>query len=286
FLGSRMLLARRQAQLATIAPEETLASALPLPEARNYSEKVDRHFDNLVTGTGASITPEQMIGIILLCGVGSCAGFYLWRGELGLALLGLILGLAVPLGYLMIMAGQRRRQLQQQLPDALYLLSRSLRAGMGLEQGFHLVARESPEPLGEELQRVSEQVKLGLTVPAALQAAAQRVGVLDFNVFASLMALHRTTGGALPVMMDRLAASIRDRVQYLGQFRAATAMGRITAIALGAAVPLIFLWYVLFQPETVQIFVETPGGLAMLATAFGLEILGILWLYRLLRTDV
>ena len=151
--------------------------------------------------------------------------------------------------------------------------------------GVAYMASESPKPLSDELRRVSEQVKLGLTVPTALQTAAQRVSVLDFSVFAAIISIHRTTGGQLPMLLDRLAAGIRERVLYQGQFRAATAMGRISAIALGAAVPLIFIWYVLFQPETVQIFINTPGGLAMLATAFTLEAIGIIWLFRLLRTD-
>lgn len=286
-LGARMMMARRRAALVAglAAEEETLSIALPLPDAKNTSERVDRQFNQLVIGTGIDITTEQMIGVILLCGVGSAAGFYLWRSELWLALFGFILGLAVPLAYLMVMAGQRRRQIHEQMPDAIYLLSRSLRAGLGLEQGFHLMASESPKPLNDELRRVSEQVKLGLTVPTALQTAAQRVSVLDFSVFAAIISIHRTTGGQLPMLLDRLAAGIRDRVLYQGQFRAATAMGRISAIALGAAVPLIFIWYVLFQPETVQIFIDTPGGIAMLATAFTLEAIGIIWLVRLLRTD-
>jgi tight adherence protein B len=175
--------------------------------------------------------------------------------------------------------------MRQQMPDALFLLSRSLRAGLGLEQGIHLIAKESTAPLSDELNRVSDQIKLGLAVPAALQGSARRVGLIDFSVFAAVISLHRSTGGQLPHLLDRLATGVRDRVQFQGHFRAATAMGRVTAIALGAAVPCIFLWYVLFQPETVQIFVNTPGGIGMLATAFGLEIVGVIWLYRLLKSD-
>ncbi|MFO0813764.1 MAG: type II secretion system F family protein [Gemmatales bacterium] len=268
------------------APSDgTLEAALPLPPARDVSDKLDRQFDNLVVGTGLDVTVNQAVGLILLCSLGACAGFYVWKGELWHALFGFILGLLVPIAYLLTMAGKRRQRMHEQMPDAIYLLSRSLRAGMGLEQGFHLIASESPAPLSDELRRASEQVKLGLSVPAALQSAASRVAVTDFNVFASILALHRNTGGQLPLLLDRLAQGVRDRVQYQGQFRSATAMGRISAIALGAAVPLIFLWYVLFQPETVQVFVNTPGGLAMLATAFILESVGIFWLYRLLRTE-
>lgn len=285
FLVGRHWFARRNDPLRQLASEGSLEAALPLPPAKDASEKLDRHFDQIVLGTGLDVTVEQAVGLILLCSLGACAGFYLWKGELWHALFGFALGLVLPLAYLMMMAGQRRRTMHQQLPDAIYLLSRSLRAGMGLEQGVHLIASESPAPLSDELRRVSEQVKLGLSTSAALQSAANRVALTDFNVFASIIALHRSTGGQLPLQLDRLAQGVRDRVQYLGQFRSTTAMGRVSAIALGAAVPLIFLWYVLFQPETVQTFVNTPGGLAMLGTAFTLEAIGIFWLYRLLRTE-
>jgi len=279
---------RRKALLDHLNPVDdvTLESALPPPPAKDWSERMDRRFAGLVLGSGLDVTAEQIVGIVLFCGVGSASALYLWRSELWLALFGFILGLAVPLGYLLVVAGRRRRQMHDQLPDAIYLLSRSLRSGLGLEQGVHLIATESDKPLGVELKRVSEQVKLGLAVPMALQTAAQRVSVTDFSVFASIIALHRNTGGQLPVLLDRLANGVRDRVQYQGQFRAATSMGRVSAIALGAAVPLIFLWYVLFQPETVQTFLDTPGGIGMLTVAFVLEAIGVLWLYRLLKTDV
>lgn len=288
YLISSSIAARRKAALLEQLPqvdETTLESALPPPPARGWSERFDRRFANLVLGSGLDITVEQVIGIVLLCGVGAASALYVWRSELWLALFGLVVGLALPLGYLFTVAGKRRRQIHQQMPDAIFLLSRSLRAGLGLEQGWHLIAAESSRPLGEELRRVSDQVNLGLSVPTALQTSAERVGVVDFSVFAAIIALHRNTGGQLPLLLDRLATGIRDRVQYQGQFRAATAMGRVSAIALGSAVPLIFLWYVLFQPESVQVFFDTPGGVGMLVTAFVLEAIGIVWLYRLLKTD-
>jgi len=264
---------------------ESLDEALPPPPAKDWRERFDRRFAGIVHGAGMDLEASQVIGLILLCAVGGCAGLYLWRDEPWLALMGFVLGLALPLGWLSIVAGRRRRTMQGQMPEAVFLLARSLRAGLGLEQGIHLVARESAAPLSEELLRVSDQIKLGLAVPAALQGSARRVGLVDFSVFAAIIALHRGTGGQLPQLLDRLAGGVRDRVQFQGHFRAATAMGRISAIALGAAVPCIFLWYVLFQPETVQIFLDSPGGISMLATAFTLEAVGILWLYRLLKSD-
>jgi tight adherence protein B len=283
FVG-RALTARRHNPLAP-ADSFSLEDALPPPPPQGWRQRFDRDFDRLMINTGSEVGTDKIVALIMLCAVGAGTGLYLWRGEPWIGLLGFLLGLSLPTGWLYLSANRRKRMIQQQMPDAIFLLSRSLRAGLAVEQGIQLLAQESAAPLSEELSRVSEQVKLGLTVPVAVQGAAQRIGVIDFSIFASILSLHRGIGGQLPLLLDRLAASVRDRVQYQGQFRAQTALGRVSAIALAAAVPFIFLWYVLFQPETVQIFLTTPGGIPMLATAFGLEIIGILWLSKLLRVE-
>jgi tight adherence protein B len=258
---------------------------LPPPPPQGWREQFDRDFNQLLVNSGTDVGADKTVAWIMLCAVGAGIGMYLWRSEPWMALLGFIIGLAIPTSWLFLVANRRRRLIQQQMPDAIFLLSRSLRSGLAVEQGIQMLAEEGDNPLAEELQRVSDQVKLGLTVPVALQNASQRIGVIDFTIFASIMSLHRGTGGQLPLLLDRLAAGVRDRAQYHGQFRAQTALGRITAIALGVAVPFIFLWYVLFQPETVQIFLNAPGGISMLVTAFGLEIIGVIWLHQLLKTD-
>jgi tight adherence protein B len=277
--------ARKRNERLAPAGVETLQDALPLPPSQGWREQFDRDFNQLLVNSGTDVGTDKTVAWIMLCAVGAGVGMYLWRSEPWMALFGFLIGLSIPVGWLFLVANRRKRLIQQQMPDAIFLLSRSLRSGLAVEQGIQMLAQESDNPLAEELKRISEQVKLGLTVPVALQNASQRIGVIDFTIFASIMSLHRGTGGQLPLLLDRLAAGVRDRVQYHGQFRAQTALGRITAIALGVAVPFIFLWYVLFQPETVQIFLNTPGGISMLTTAFGLEIIGVIWLHQLLKTD-
>lgn len=277
--------ALKKKELSTQIGVATLEEALPPPPPQGWREHFDRDFNQLLVNSGTDVGADKTVAWLMLCAVGAGVGLYLWRSEPWMALFGFIIGLSIPVAWLFLVANRRKRMIQQQIPDAIFLLSRSLRSGLAVEQGIQILAKESDNPLAEELQRVSDQVKLGLTVPVALQNASQRIGVIDFTIFASIMTLHRGTGGQLPLLLDRLAAGVRDRVQYHGQFRAQTALGRISAIALGVAVPFIFLWYLLFQPETVQIFLNTPGGISMLATAFGLEIIGVIWLHQLLKTD-
>jgi tight adherence protein B len=285
--------ARRQARLEKRLrgrQREPLASALNLelpvpPNQQPWNDRLDTFLSKLMNRTGLAATPQQVLGLALLSGLGIAAVLYLWRGSEVVAFAGFVVGLAIPLAFILILQNRVRAQIQHQLPDAFFFLARSLRAGLSFEQAMQLVAQESPEPLAPELQRCAEHLKLGLTPAAALQLASARIGLADFRVFASMVALHSNTGGNLVQMLDRLAANTRDRNLYQGYFRSATSLGRTSAIAIGAAVPILFFSYALFEPEYAERFLTTTTGLILLSIAFGLEIIGAVWLYHLLRPD-
>jgi tight adherence protein B len=293
FVLVRSLLDRRrikmEERLLTRTDSTDSIMLVDLPEEnhayKGVSTRMDEVFEKLVHNSGLMLTPAQVLGIIGMAAVGLAAVLYLWRGELWLSMVGLVFGITLPLWVLRSMQGRQRIQMQQQLPDALFFLSRSLRAGLSFEQALQLVAEESAPPLCEELKRCSEQIKLGLNVPVALQNAARRIDLPDFHVFVSVVALHRSTGGNLALLLDRLANSTRDRNQYSGHFRSATALGRTSAIAIGAAVPLIFLGYAIFEPDYALRFFQSGSGMAMLAIAFTLEVIGLVWLYVLLKVQ-
>jgi tight adherence protein B len=109
--------------------------------------------------------------------------------------------------------------------------------------------------------------------------------MLDFDAFVMTVSLHRNVGGNLSQLLDRLAISVRDRNLFRGYFLAATALGRLTAIFLALAAPVIFVGSMLLQPESMTHFTESTSGWRMLAIAGSLEALGCVWLYWLLRVD-
>ena len=112
---------------------------------------------------------------------------------------------------------------------------------------------------------------------------ADRLQLLDVNALATTIGFYQTTGGNLPLLLDRLAAGARDRNQFRGQFWATTAQGRITSLALAAAAPLLILGYLIFQPDHVQAFLQSPRGWGILAGAAVLEVIGLFWVYRILK---
>ena len=122
-------------------------------------------------------------------------------------------------------------------------------------------------------------------MPLALQGVAERLNLPDFNIFVTAVNLHRTMGGNLTHLLDRVATAVRDRNLFRGYFQAATALGRLTAICIALAAPLLFVGYALWQPELVTQFAQSPSGMRALGLALGLEIVGCGWLYYVLRQD-
>lgn len=255
-------------------------------KAKGWAARMDRRFEEMIQRTGTQMTAQEALALIALLTAGLAVGFYLIREELWLALFGMALGMGVPLGIFYYLQARYRRQLQDQLPDAFYLLARSMRAGLTLPQAIELVGEHGSKPLAGEFHRCSGQIRLGLPVREALQTMADRVQLLDFNAFVSTVILHQQTGGNLAEQLDRLAAGTRDRNQYRGYFRSATALGRITSTALALGVPLILLYYALFQPEHAMPFFQSTVGWIVVSVALGLELVGAVWMYFLLRVEL
>ncbi len=268
-----------------IVPSEEgirLTGLRPTPR-RGISGWIDCWFEELVRGTGLGWSVSQALGWVALAGVTLAGAFLLWRGDAWLIGFGMLAGMAVPLAIFLILRARRRALLQSQLPDLLFLLARSLRAGLSLEQALENVAAHGTRPLAEEFRRGVEQVKLGLTVPAALEGIGRRLRLPDFDVFVAVVALHRNMGGNLTLLLDRVASTTRDRNLFRGHFRATTALSRITGYTLAAGAPVIFLGYALWQPDFVSRFFDSMIGVRMLIVALVLEVIGVCWVSWLLR---
>lgn len=247
--------------------------------------RFDRWFDVAVLRSGMDASPAGVVAVMFLLATALGGGLYMWKEQLGLAALGIAVGVLIPLGVVAYAYRRYRWQLQQQLPDALRMLAGSVRAGQTIEQAIEFYASHGSEPLVEEFAHCSALLQLGLSPAAALQSTSERVRLLDFDLLVSTVGLYTQTGGNLVLLMERLADSVRDRNQFVGQFYAATAQSRLVAIALGVAAPLFLLVYALAEPEHVQAFFSSTGGWITLGVCAVLEVIGIIWLWRILKID-
>ena len=114
---------------------------------------------------------------------------------------------------------KRKRRIAKfnaQLPDALELLSRSLRAGHSLGSGFGLISEEMQDPLAKEFGRCFEEQNLGVSLEASLESMTRRIPNLDLRFFATAVILQRTTGGDLAEILDKISRLVRARWKIVG----------------------------------------------------------------------
>ncbi len=255
---------------------------------------MDKAFEDLVQHSGTGWSVGQALILFVMTGLVVAAALFFWSQNEFTLPVGLALGAAGLLLALWMMRARRRRIFQSQLPDAFYFMARSLRAGLSLEQTINRAGDQLDEPLAGELRRCAHQINLGLHPHLALQNTARRIAVPDFDIFVATVGLYYHSGGNLALLLDRLAASTRDRINFLGYFRSATALGRIAGIFIASAVPILLIVYAFWQPDTTaqgfqydpgHIIYQTAAGQQLLIIAVILEIIGIIWFLYLLRVD-
>jgi tight adherence protein B len=172
---------------------------------------------------------------------------------------------------------KRRKRLKTfagQLPDALELVARALRAGHSLGAGMHVVSEEMPAPISKEFGRVYEEQNLGIPLEEALRSICVRVPNLDLRFFVTSVAIQRQTGGDLAEILDKIGHVIRERYRILGQVKALTAEGRLSGVVLIALPFGLFLMMLHMKPDYIELLWKDPLGVKMSVFALVLQVLG------------
>jgi tight adherence protein B len=192
----------------------------------------------------------------------------------------------MPLVWLILRRRRRLRAFAVQLPDALELMARALRAGHSLAAGFNLVADEMTLPISKEFGRVFEEQNLGVTLEDALNDMSNRIPNLDLRFFATAVILQRQTGGDLAEILDKIGYLVRERFKIWGQIQALTGEGRLSGIVLLALPPLLFLAVYRLNPDYVMVLFTDPMGQKMLAGGAVLQLLGALLIRKIINIKV
>ena len=193
---------------------------------------------------------------------------------------------ALPAGYLYWRRHQRMAKFERQLPEALELMSRALKAGHAFSVGLKLVAEETADPIGVEFKRVFEEVSMGVALTQALQNMTDRLNCVDLKFFVTSVLVQRETGGNLAEIIDSLATLIRKRFELQLKVKALSAEGRFSAIVL-FILPL-FVGAALFKmnPEYIGLLFTDPFGQNLATAASMLMITGAAVMKRMVTIRV
>ena len=239
--------------------------------------------DRLLLQAGSGQTVAQVLGWSVLAMLAGLAAGAL----LGLALalqLGLgALGAALPCWRLLRARQRRLARIEQQLPEALDLMGRSMRAGHAFPTALKMVGDELRAPLGSEMRIVFDEVNFGVAMGDALGNLASRVPSTDLRYFVVAVLIQRETGGNLAELLGRISAIIRDRLTLLGEIRTLSAEGRMSAWILSLMPFAVALMMQLSSPDFLRLLYTDPGGRKMLTMALVMMGLGILVIRKVTR---
>lgn len=242
--------------------------------------------DRLLEQSGMSWTVSRFLGYSGVCFlVGLLIG---WALHLPV-LLRLVMAAASVFVPLMLVLRQRQKRInriEEQLPDALDLICRALRAGHAFPSALKMVGEEMADPIAGEFRTTFDEVNYGFSMQVALTNLAARVPNMDLRYFVIAVLIQRETGGNLAELLGNIGTIIRDRLKLLGKVRVLSAEGRLSAWILGALPFVTAAMINLVNPGFLKVLYTDPTGLKLLGVAGCMILLGIVWMRKIINIHV
>src|SRR6266545_3733277 len=183
---------------------------------------------------------------------------------------------AVPLVYILRVRARRLKKFEEQLPDAIDLFTRTMRAGHNIHSGLETIAAETADPVRMEFRKLMEELALGSQLEPALHNLGRRVPLIDLKFFITGLILQRQTGANMVSVLENLSTLVRERLNMAAKMKAHTAQQRFSAGLLCLMPIVVGLGFWILKPEYIRLLYTDPTGSKFLTYAICSEIVGIL----------
>jgi len=282
----RLLSTGERLSLDSLLLKEDLLKKMPAVYRILFGPQRLQRLDRVLLQSGLKRTVAGFLGATAAFGL---AGLLLWA-FLPLpwwTAPALAAALATLPGLQVVMARSKRLgAIERQLPDALDLMSRALRAGHAFPSALQMTGDEGPQPIAGEFRTTFDEVNYGVPMQDALTNLATRVPITDLRFFVIAVSIQRETGGNLTELLDKLSAIIRARFKLLGMIRVLASEGKLSAWIL-SALPFVLMALINFiNPKFMSLLWTDPGGLIAVYISLGLMVLGIFWMWRIIQIRV
>jgi tight adherence protein B len=274
--GSSVASLMREKYLRDLSPLEQQLENLPGMEALAH----------MIEQSGGTMLAHHLVAAaMLLAAAGAFVAGMMLHNVLA-ALAGAGAGAMLPFFKIRHARGQRFAKLEEQLPDAIDVLRRALRAGHPLGACLKLVAEDMPQPIAKEFELAFADINYGNDVRRAFLGFLERVPSVTMMSFVTAVLVQRETGGNLAEVLDQISRVVRGRFKFFRKVRTLTAEGRMSAWVL-AMVPLVLVSLISYtSPDYLPVLAHDPTGRKLIGVAVGLAFLGVLWIRKLLRIEV
>jgi tight adherence protein B len=226
--------------------------------------------------------------VILAAGLGIAAA---WVTLLMLkqpypAILVGVTGFVIPFMRINILRSKRLARFEEQLPEALDVMVRALKAGHPFSGTLQLVADEMDDPIAREFGITFADINYGLDVKQAFMNLLERVPNMTLMTLVTAVVVQRETGGNLAETLAKISSVIRGRFRFNRRVKTLSAEGRMSAWILAMIPFFLFITIMVTTPSYLTILLQEPAGMKIIAVAFILQVIGILWIRRIIRIEV
>jgi tight adherence protein B len=258
-----------------------------VPWLRQVLKRIQRleQLQELLTQADVNWSLVTVLLVFLISGASGLSLGFFSRGPMG-ALCGLGLGLYLPYWMLKFKKKRRIKKFEKQLPEALDLMARGLKAGHAFPTGLQIVGSEMPNPIGLEFFKTFKEYNHGMDMNNALINLCSRVELRELRFFTTAVMIQRETGGNLVDILEKIAGLIRERFKLRNQIKALTAEGRLSGVILIAMPPIIFLVMLKINPSYTMLLVNHPLGRMMAMAALTFQALGVLAIKKIVNIKV
>jgi tight adherence protein B len=268
-----------------ILRQEAPGSSLGALDRMFSGVRSGRKLNELIEQSGVKMTVASFFVASVLFGLIAFIIGYVTSRILVVGLIVAPIAAFAPLVFLRWKRDRRVSAFEEQFPEALDLLARSLRAGHALTTGIALVAEEMPEPVGPEFRLLYDRQNFGMPFPDALRDFGERIPVLDAKFFTTAVLIQREAGGNLSEVLSNLSAVIRERFRVKRQVRVLSAHGRITGWVLSGLPPALAGAFLVTSDSHIQTLTSQRLGQEMIIGAVCLQLIGTLIIRKLVNIE-
>jgi tight adherence protein B len=258
------------------------------PEIQTFLErmKLSNSIDGWLVQSGLSWTVARFLGMIAVFSLGGLVLGSYFRFGWTITLLAMGLMALLPILHVRRARSKRLTKFEGQLPDALDMMGRALRAGHAFPTALKMVGEEMSAPLADEFRAAFDEVNFGISMQDALTSLAARVPVTDLRFFVIAVVIQRETGGNLAELLANISTIMRDRIKLFAQVRVLSAEGKMSAWVLSMLPFGAALMIQLTNPKFLEVLYTTPVGQKMIAGALIMLVLGVLVMRRIINIRV
>ncbi len=259
-----------------------------IPALHRWLSKIGiaRRLDRLLKQADSPMrVGELLLFTLVFAAAGFAVGYLIGRSVIS-GIVGALLAGCLPILNVVRRKRRRVKSFGEQFPDALDLMTSALRAGHAFTGAIQMVADEMPDPVAREFKDTFDEQNLGLSFKEALMNLADRVDSMDLKFFVIAMVIQRETGGNVSEILEKIGYTIRERFKVLGQLRALTAEARLSGVVLALLPIAVGLILLLINPSYILFLFRESVGHYMLGAAVTLQLIGYVWIKRIVSIEV